>query len=182
MTSTTTQARLYLTELPSPLGPLTLGATDSGACLCEFNDRPALPAERAELESIFESSFQPGRNEHLDLLAQELTSYFAGTLRNFTVPLDTPGTPFERSVWAKLVEIPYAATTSYGALATSLGKPGAPRAVGRANGKNRLAIVVPCHRVIDSTGALHGYGGGLHRKRWLLDHEQKHAGANLWSA
>lgn len=174
-----TASRLFLSEAPSPLGPLTLGATDAGACLCEFTDRRALPAERADLERIFGTTFEAARNDHLGLLSQELEAYFAGTLRTFTVPLDTPGTPFERRVWGALREIPYAATTSYGAMARALGTPGGSRAVGRANGRNRLAIVVPCHRVIESTGALRGYGGGLERKRWLIDHEMAHAGAYL---
>jgi len=174
-----TTTHLFLTETPSPLGPLTLGATDAGACLCEFHDRRALPTERADLERIFGTTFERGLNDHLVLLSRELEAYFAGTLRAFTVPLDTPGTPFERRVWDALLNIPYAATTSYGALARSLDQPGASRAVGRANGRNRLAIVVPCHRVIESTGALRGYGGGLHRKRWLIDHEMANAGAYL---
>ncbi len=174
-----TTTRLVLTEVPTPLGPMTAGATDAGACLCEFNDRRALPTERADLERIFRTTFEPGTNDHLDLLTRELAAYFAGTLRAFTVPLDTPGTAFERAVWSKLLEIPYGSTTSYGAIARDLGNPGAPRAVGRANGHNRLAIVVPCHRVIDSSGALHGYGGGLERKRWLIDHEASHSGAYL---
>lgn len=179
MPHVTTTTRLFLTEVATPLGPMTLGATDAGACLCEFNDRRALPAERADLQRIFHTAFEPGTNEHLDLLARELAAYFVGSLRAFTVPLDTPGTPFERAVWSKLLEIPYGSTTSYGAIARDLKKPGAPRAVGRTNGRNRLAIVVPCHRVIDSSGALHGYGGGLERKRWLLDHEASHSGAYL---
>ncbi len=177
-----TLSTIVTCEASTPLGPMTLGATARGACLCEFNDRRALEAERAELERRFGAEFQGGTNEHLDLLARELAAYFEGSLRVFSVPLDAPGTPFEREVWERLARIPYAATTSYGAIARELGKPGASRAVGRANGRNRLAIVIPCHRVIESDGSLRGYGGGLHRKQWLLDHERSLAGAVLWSA
>ncbi len=181
MPATTSSTRLFNTELPSPLGPLALGATDSGICLCEFHDRRALDTERRDLQQHFGAAFEQGTNDHLALLARELEAYFAGSLRAFTVPLDTPGSPFERAVWHRLVEIPYGTTTSYGALARALGKPGAPRAVGRANGRNRVAIVIPCHRVIESDGSLRGYGGGLDRKRWLIDHELTHSGALLTS-
>jgi len=160
---------------------MVLGATERGACLCEFDDRRALPTERADLQRLFNAEFESATNDHLDVLARELDAYFSGSLRAFTVPLDAPGTPFERSVWDRLLEIPYGTTTSYGAIARQLGKPGASRAVGRANGSNRLGIVIPCHRVIEENGALRGYSGGLSRKRWLIDHEQAHSGALLAS-
>jgi len=160
----------------SPLGELMLGATPRGVCLCEFHDRRALPTELADLERRFgradADAHSAGPAAHLDLLEAELAAYFAGTLRAFTAPLDTPGTPFERSVWDALLAIPHGETRSYGDVARRLGTAGASRAVGRANGANRVSIVIPCHRVIESTGSLRGYGGGLDRKRWLLDHER----------
>src|SRR5205807_107470 len=102
---------------------------------------------------------------------EELTQYFAGSLTRFTAPLDLKGSLFELAVWRELLAIPYGVTSSYGALAAKLGKPGASRAVGRANGANMAAIVVPCHRVIEANGQLRGYGGGLWRKRALLELE-----------
>lgn len=101
-------------------------------------------------------------------VSQELLTYFAGTLRAFTLPLAPRGNDFHQAVWAELVRIPYGETLSYGALAARLGRPGAARAVGRANGSNPIAIIVPCHRVVGANGALTGYAGGLDRKRALL--------------
>jgi AraC family transcriptional regulator of adaptative response/methylated-DNA-[protein]-cysteine methyltransferase len=115
----------------------------------------------------------PGRNSHLDNLAEELKNYFAGTSMEFTVPLVSAGTPFETAVWKFLRSIPPGETWSYAELARKVGKPKAVRAVGRANGMNCLALVIPCHRVIRADGQLCGYGGGIWRKRWLLEHERK---------
>lgn len=112
-----------------------------------------------------------GGDPHLDALAEQLAAYFAGSRTAFDLALDPVGTPFELAVWAALREIPFGQTRSYGQLARSLGNPAAVRAVGRANGRNPLAIVVPCHRVIGAGGTLVGYAGGVERKRWLLDHE-----------
>lgn len=103
----------------------------------------------------------------------QLQAYFAGTLREFKLPLAAAGTPFQQRVWRALCEIPYGETISYGELARRIGRPGAARAVGLANGRNPISIVVPCHRVIGANGSLTGYGGGLERKRWLLAHESK---------
>ena len=111
------------------------------------------------------------RDAVVETAAGELAAYFAGELLEFTVPVAGRGTAFQRRVWAALRDIPYGETESYGQLAARLGDPRANRAVGLANGRNPVAIVLPCHRVIGSTGALTGYGGGMARKRWLLDHE-----------
>lgn len=165
----------------TPLGEMEIVATPEGVCLCEFVDRPALARERAELEEVFGVQKSAGTSPHADRMAGELAEYFAGERRVFTVPLVMPGTPFQRAVWDRLLAIPYGATCSYGQIGAELGKPGASRAVGRANGQNRIAIVVPCHRVIDSTGALHGYGGGLWRKRRLVDLESRINGGTLWA-
>ncbi|MGN6608017.1 MAG: methylated-DNA--[protein]-cysteine S-methyltransferase [Jatrophihabitans sp.] len=106
----------------------------------------------------------------------ELDEYFAGTRREFTVPLHPAGSPFQLRVWAALAEIPYGETTSYGKTAVAIGSPTASRAVGLANGQNPIPIIVPCHRVVGANGSLTGYGGGLDAKRWLLAHEASHAG------
>lgn len=157
-------------------------------CLLEFHDRPRLPREHLELHAAFGARPEPEPADRsgpasalLDQTERELNAYFAGELRVFTVPLITPGTPFQRRVWDALRDIPFGATTSYGRLAASIGSPAAARAVGAANGANRIAILVPCHRVIDARGGLHGYGGGLARKKRLLDHEAAASSPSLFS-
>jgi AraC family transcriptional regulator of adaptative response/methylated-DNA-[protein]-cysteine methyltransferase len=159
-------------QVATPLGPMLAAATADGLCLLEYTDRRALERELEELARRLGATAAPGKSSHLDLLEEELRRYFAGELREFTVPLVTLGSPFEERVWEELRRIPYGATKSYGQLARALGQPGAPRAVGRANGRNRLAIVIPCHRVINEGGKLGGYGGGLWRKQFLLDLER----------
>jgi AraC family transcriptional regulator, regulatory protein of adaptative response / methylated-DNA-[protein]-cysteine methyltransferase len=161
------------TWVEGPVGPLVAGASAEGVCLLEFTDRRALEAQVATLRKRFGSAIVPGRNKHLERLTDELTRYFAGTLTEFNVPLVYPGSPFQRAVWDRLLKIPYGATLSYEALAQDIGVPGAQRAVGRANGQNRIAIVIPCHRVVNKNGQLGGYGGGLRRKEFLLDLERR---------
>ena len=156
----------------SPLGPLVCGATSEGICLLEFTDRRMLETQFTTLRKRFACAIVPGENEHLDRLRDELADYFAGNRQRFSVPLVYPGTPFERRVWDELLRIRYGETRSYDALARTIGCAGAPRAVGQANGRNRIAIVIPCHRVVNKNGQLGGYGGGLWRKRFLLDLEQ----------
>jgi AraC family transcriptional regulator of adaptative response/methylated-DNA-[protein]-cysteine methyltransferase len=160
-----------VTRIVTPLGPMVAGATGGAVCLLEFDDRRMLLTQLRRLEARLGCSFLPGNDPHLAALARELEAYFAGRCTEFTVPVTTPGTPFQRAVWERLREIPYGKTTSYGALARALGQPEARRAVARANGDNRVAILVPCHRVVGQGGALTGYGGGLWRKRRLLDLE-----------
>lgn len=161
---------LFLRESSSPVGPLTLGVTDEGVCLCEFNGRRAAEGV-ADLERVGGLVAREGDHPLLDRLAGELGRYFAGELREFTVPLHMPGTEFQRRVWDLLLRIRYGTTCSYLDVAVKLGNPKAVRAVGLANGQNRVAILVPCHRVIDKTGSLRGYGGGLERKKFLLELE-----------
>lgn len=162
---------LFFTRLETPLGPMVAMAEERGLVLLEFGDRPILTGE-IETLSRLGYAVAPGRNQHLDRIEAELKSYFAGELHDFTVPTITPGTDFEVAVWNELKKIPYGATRSYGEMAQRLGKPGASRAVGLANGRNRIAIVIPCHRVIGADGSLTGYGGGKHRKAFLLRLEQ----------
>jgi AraC family transcriptional regulator, regulatory protein of adaptative response / methylated-DNA-[protein]-cysteine methyltransferase len=157
----------------SPLGPLVMGSTRQGICLLEFTDRRMLETQFATLRRRFECAIVPGKNPHLEELEQELAEYFAGKRTEFGVPLIYPGTPFQKRVWDALVQIPYGETRSYEAMARDIGCPGAQRAVGHANGENRIGIVIPCHRVVNKDGRLGGYGGGLWRKQYLLDLERR---------
>lgn len=166
---------IHTTVIETPLGPVMAGATDDGVCLLEFTTRKMLETQLRTLRTLFEAALVPGTNAHLDQLRAELAAYFAGQLQRFTVPLRYPGTPFQQQVWTQLQHIPYGETWSYAALAEAIGNPGAVRAVGTANGQNRLAILIPCHRVVNKDGRLGGYGGGLWRKQALLDLEQRTA-------
>jgi AraC family transcriptional regulator of adaptative response/methylated-DNA-[protein]-cysteine methyltransferase len=158
--------------LETPLGPMVAAATERAVCLLEFSDRRMLEAQLLRLRARFGVPILPGSSDPIERLREELTRYFEGKLERFTVPLVTPGTPFQERVWAELLRIPYAVTRSYEDIARRIGSPGACRAVGTANGMNRIAIVIPCHRVVNSGGKLGGYGGGLWRKQWLLRLEQ----------
>ena len=172
-----TRARdaVTVTRLETPIGPMLAGASAAGVCLLEFVDRRMIETQVRRLARRLGGALVPGTSPHLDALAAELRRYFAGELRRFTVPLDLRGTPFQEKVWAALVTIPYGETRSYATQARLIGAPSATRAVARANGDNRIAIVVPCHRVVGADGTLTGYGGGLWRKRFLLDLEQGRA-------
>lgn len=161
-----------LSWLRSPLGPLVAGATSEGICLLEFSDRRMLEAQFATVRKLFRLPVTPGSNPHLEHLEREIEAYFAGTLQSFEVPLVYPGTPFQEQVWRQLLTIPYGETRSYEDLAIAIDNPKAVRAVGRANGLNRIAILIPCHRVVNKDGQLGGYGGGLRRKQYLLDLER----------
>lgn len=159
---------VHLGWIDTPLGPMIAGASDEGVVLLEYTDRRMLEAQFAAVRKRFSAGLVPADHPHLQTLRTELTGYFAGTLTEFSVPVVTPGTPFEERVWGELVKIPYGETRSYEDVAVALGNRAAVRAVGRANGLNRIAIVVPCHRVVNKSGELGGYGGGLWRKRRLL--------------
>ena len=157
--------------LESPLGPLVAGVTDGGVCLLEFSDGRMLEGQFQSLQQRF-GPVLPGSHPLLDQLRSELAEYFAGSRHEFTVQLVYPGTPFQVKVWEALRGIPYGETYSYEKLAWSVGVPRAQRAVGHANGQNRLAVLIPCHRVINKDGKLGGYGGGLWRKQLLLELER----------
>lgn len=148
----------------SPLGPLLLVAAGSAVAGLYMEQHRHAPGA---------STHGPRDDGALPALRGQLAAYFAGELEEFDVAVDAPGTPFQQRVWAALQTIPYGQTRSYGELAAHLGQPTASRAVGLANGRNPVSIVVPCHRVVGSSGSLTGYGGGVDRKRWLLDHEQR---------
>ncbi|MBI3050599.1 MAG: bifunctional transcriptional activator/DNA repair protein Ada [Acidobacteria bacterium] len=161
-------AAVVMTTIDTPLGPMVAGATDAGLCLLEFTDRRMLEAQMRRLQSLLKQPLVPGDHPHLAQAREDLAGYFDKKLTTFSVPLVFRGTPFEERVWRELCRIPYGRTISYAELASRVGSSGAQRAVGRANGMNRLAIVIPCHRVVNSDGKLGGYGGGLWRKHWLL--------------
>src|SRR5262245_17857740 len=163
---------VVITWIESPVGPLLAGSNREGVCLLEFTDRRMLETQFDVLRRRLGCAIVPGENEHLKKLKRELADYFAGKLRQFTVPLVYPGTPFQKRVWDELLRIPYGQTRAYEEMAARIGHPGAQRAVGTANGCNRIAIVIPCHRVVNKDGKLGGYGGGLWRKQMLLDLEQ----------
>jgi len=163
--------RITLAWVETPLGPMAAGVTESAVCLLEFTDRRMLEAQLQTLTRRFRLPLLPGDSPLLDRLRQQLQEYFSGARRSFDLPLDYPGTAFQRRVWDGLRRIPFGETRSYAALAHELGEPGASRAVGHANGLNRIAILVPCHRVIAADGGLGGYGGGLWRKLRLLEQE-----------
>lgn len=163
---------VLMSWVDTPLGQMAIGATERGIVLLEFMDQPRLGNQLARLGKRTGSSFQPGSNEHTRRLETELAKYFDGSLREFETPLLTYGTEFQDLVWQSLRRIPYGETRSYAEQARMIGAPKAVRAVAAANGNNRIAIVIPCHRVIGVDGRLTGYGGGVWRKEWLLRHER----------
>jgi methylated-DNA-[protein]-cysteine S-methyltransferase len=158
----------YFSTLESPLGKLLL--VSDGAALTELSlHGPKTSVQRRSDDS--------GNDAVLSTAREELSAFFAGKLHRFSVPLAARGTSFQERVWRALLEIPFGETESYGQLARRIGAPTAARAVGLANGRNPIAIIIPCHRVIGSSGDLVGYGGGLPRKRWLLEHESRYVTA-----
>ncbi|QFR01247.1 methylated-DNA--[protein]-cysteine S-methyltransferase [Streptomyces phaeolivaceus] len=159
------------TVVDSPYGPLTLVADDGVLCGLYMTEQRHRPPEE---------SFGPRDDTLFTETEEQLEAYFAAESKEFTVELRLRGTPFQRSVWEQLVRIPYGETRSYGDLADALGNPKASRAVGLANGKNPVGIIVPCHRVVGSDGSLTGYGGGTERKRRLLDFERGAQGTALF--
>ena len=161
--------------IESPLGPLVVGATQQGICLLEFTDRRMLDTQFSTLRQRFQCAILPGENAHIKLMKKELAEYFEGSRKQFSIPLIYPGTPFQQNVWNALRRIPYGKTVSYEDIAREVGSPSAQRAVGHANGLNRISIVIPCHRVVNKSGDLGGYGGGLWRKQKLLQLEREHS-------
>lgn len=163
---------LRVALLDTPLGPMLAAASNAAIRQLEFADRRALERSYAEMRRRFELPVVPGDNAVLKQLRHELREYFSGRCKQFTVPLALRGTDFQERVWRELQRIPFGQTASYEAVARKIGSPSAVRAVARANGTNRLYLLVPCHRVIAKDGALSGYGGGVWRKRMLLELER----------
>jgi AraC family transcriptional regulator, regulatory protein of adaptative response / methylated-DNA-[protein]-cysteine methyltransferase len=170
---------IITTRIETELGTMIAGAVEEGICLLEFSDRKMLNTEYKDLAKHFKTTIEEGEHRHFKFVREQLKEYFIGSRKEFTIPLITPGSDFQKSVWQELLKIPYGSTRSYLEQSVALGKPESIRAVANANGMNRISIVIPCHRVIGSDGSLTGYGGGLKRKRWLLDHEKKYSGKPL---
>ena len=163
-------------HITTPLGKMIAGATDEGICLFDFEFRKMMPAIRKRISSFLQDDFVEGEHELIEQLQGQINEYFKGDRQQFDLPLLLTGTAFQQKVWEALHTIPYGSTRSYMQQTKVLGDEKAIRAVARANGENCLAIIVPCHRVVGSDGSLTGYAGGLKAKKWLLEHEAKHAG------
>lgn len=164
---------LTVNRISTPLGQMIACASDEKLLLLEFVDRRMLERQLERIQKYTGATLVPGINQVLKHASSELVTYFSGKLNSFSIPFETSGTPFQETVWAELLKIPYGETVSYADLAVAIRKPTAVRAVANANGHNRLAILIPCHRVIGKNGSLTGYGGGLWRKRRLLDLESR---------
>ena len=162
---------LHLAEMHTAVGDMVALASDTHLYMFEFARRHMFDAQMERVRRFAGSEPVRGESPVFEQLRRELDEYFAGDRRQFTIPLHVPGTEFQMRVWDELQRIPYGETTTYGRLAKTLGQPNAVRAVARANGDNRVAIIIPCHRVIGSNGELVGYGGGLARKKKLLELE-----------
>lgn len=162
--------------IDTPLGKMRLGATDEGICLLDFEYRRSIYSIMKRIETFSRDTFAEGEHSHFKALELQMNEYFTGQRKEFDIPLHLLGTPFQISVWKGLQQIPYGETRSYKAQSIFLGNEKAIRAVAGANGENGIAIIIPCHRVIGTNGTLTGYGGGLPKKKWLLEHERKNSG------
>ncbi|RCS46293.1 methylated-DNA--[protein]-cysteine S-methyltransferase [Bremerella cremea] len=164
---------ILVQRILTPLGPMLAAGGEKGLCLLEFADRKMLAKQFQRINKLFAQPILIGKHAVLSETDRQIQQYFSGERTQFDLPLRLAGTPFQTAVWNQLLAIPYGETHSYQQLANRLGKPTASRAVGRTNGDNRFAIIVPCHRVIRSDGHLCGYAGGLWRKKWLLNWERE---------
>ncbi len=168
---------MILTKIiETPIGDMVAGSTEDGICLLEFADRRMLNTEYKILSRYLKDDIGDGHTFFIENITKELSEYFEGKRRSFSVPLVFTGTDFQISVWGELLRIPYGTTRSYSRQAEAIGGISSVRAVANANGMNKISIVVPCHRVIGENGNLTGYGGGLWRKKWLIEHEKKFSG------
>src|SRR6267143_2317064 len=172
-TAAKSRAPMFAERIETPLGAMVAVADDEGLRLLEFADRRATQRELSILRKRLRTNIVPGEHPHLDTIRSQLADYFSGRKLEFDIPLAPVGSDFQLRAWEILRSIPVSETRSYSWMARQLGDENARRAVGRANGTNMLSIVIPCHRVIRADGTLCGYGGGLWRKKWLLDHERK---------
>ena len=164
--------KVYFATFESPVGTLLAGVTNDALCFLDFSDPQRVELQKGRLRNRLRAELISQRHDLLDDVTKQLDEYFAGKRRTFDLPLTFPGTAFQERVWSALQAIPYGETLSYLALAYKVSNPGEVRAVGQANGMNPIAIIIPCHRVINSSGALGGYGGGLPRKQHLLNLER----------
>ena len=175
------RARAFTARIETPIGEMIAAATDTHLLMFEFEHRTMYQSQLEHVRRVAKCEPEEGESPVFDLLRTQLAEYFRGDRREFALPLDVPGTEFQMRVWNELQRIPCGTTTSYGRIAESIGQPTAVRAVARANGDNRVAIIIPCHRVIGSDGQLVGYGGGLWRKRKLLELEGRGATLPLFA-
>lgn len=166
---------INIMEIYTPLGPMLAGATAEGICLLEFTNRVRLDKELIELQGLLKAVILPGRNQYSDQLVKELGEYFEGKRKVFSIPLHTLGNDFSKEVWKTLQKIPYGKTCSYKEQADMMNNPKAIRAIASTNGRNRLAILIPCHRVIGSDGSMTGYAAGVDKKKWLLKFERSNS-------
>ena len=163
---------IHITHIETDLGMMVAGASDKGICLLEFADSKHHELELRQLAAWFHTSPVQGESPYFETLRVQLSEYFKGERKNFDIPLDLVGTEFQKQVWISLLKIPYGFTASYSKQAEMVGRPSAVRAVANANGKNKISIILPCHRVIGADGSLTGYGGGIWRKEKLLAFEK----------
>ncbi|MEN3931464.1 methylated-DNA--[protein]-cysteine S-methyltransferase [Microvirga sp. W0021] len=172
------EPHILIHKFETLIGPMIVCATEQGICLLEFTNRRILLKQFSDLQRLLKSRIIIGENRYIRQVRKEITEYLDGNRQSFDVPLHMPGTEFRQLAWKALLKVPYGKTLSYLEQAENLGKPAAVRAVAAANGANRIAIIVPCHRLVAKDGSLVDYGGGLDRKRWLLEHERKYAKAS----
>jgi AraC family transcriptional regulator of adaptative response/methylated-DNA-[protein]-cysteine methyltransferase len=165
--------QLISAEFDSPLGPMVAISDSKSLHLLEFSDMPRLDHSIEKLQTKLKSPITSGVSSPITSIKQELNSYFEGNLKEFKTPFSLIGTSFQKRAWKALINVPYGETRSYKEQAMAVKAPLASRAIGSANGANLLVIIVPCHRIISHDGSLGGYGGGLERKKWLIEHERK---------
>ena len=171
---------IHMTRLETPLGPMFACATEEGICSLEFTDRRMLETELKAMSKEFNAVVLQGASKYFEPLKQQLDEYFKGTRKEFDLPLVLKGTDFQKEVWKELLRIPYGSTRSYKQQSIALNNLKAIRAVASANGMNRIAIIIPCHRVIGEDGSMTGYGGGIWRKKRLLDIENSQTSLNMF--
>ena len=164
---------LKAAKLETPLGPMIAIANEDALWLLEFADPSRFQRQMKTLQQPSQTRVIPGYTRPIYSIERELKQYFKGDLKEFKTPIVLWGTSFQKRVWEELIKIPAGTTRSYAEVAQAIGKPSAFRAVAQANGANKLTIIIPCHRVINSSGGLGGYGAGIARKQWLLQHEKK---------
>ena len=164
---------IIINKITTPIGLMLAGATKTGICILEFTDSKIIEIQQKKLEKYFKASFVFEKSKFFKILNTQLTEYFKGKRKIFDIPLEISGTKFQKKAWKELKKIPYGKTISYQEQAINIKNPKAVRAIGGANKKNKIGIIIPCHRVIGKNGSLTGYGGKLWRKKFLLDLEYK---------
>jgi AraC family transcriptional regulator of adaptative response/methylated-DNA-[protein]-cysteine methyltransferase len=167
---------IALKRIDTPLGRMRVGATDKGICLFDFQFRRAVEGIMERVERLLDDKFEEADSQYFSILETQVAEYFSGKRKEFDVPLHLTGTPFQKSVWEALKNIPFGETRSYKQQSVVMGQEKAIRAIASANGDNPVAIIIPCHRIIGEDGSLTGYSGGLQRKQQLLDLERRFSG------